>query len=57
VPFETPHNPPLPQPPFYKRGWFWGVVGGLAATAVVTGVVIAESQQSGVPATILYPTK
>jgi tetratricopeptide (TPR) repeat protein len=24
-----------PSPPFYKRGWFWGVVGGVAVVAVV----------------------
>jgi tetratricopeptide (TPR) repeat protein len=24
--------------PIYKRGWFWGVVGGAAATVLVTGV-------------------
>jgi tetratricopeptide (TPR) repeat protein len=33
---ENPATPsPEPSPPFYKRGWFWGVVGGVAVVAVV----------------------
>jgi len=36
---ETPATPsPEPSPPFYTRGWFWGVVGGVAAVAVVGGL-------------------
>lgn len=45
---------PPPQPtPFYKKGWFWGTVGGVvAAAAVVTIVVVAtgsEPAPSGPP--------
>ena len=32
----------VPKKPLYKKGWFWGVVGGVVAVgAVVAGVVIA----------------
>jgi tetratricopeptide (TPR) repeat protein len=37
--------PPRDQRPVYKKGWFWGVVGGAAAVvaaAVVVGVVVAN---------------
>jgi Tetratricopeptide repeat len=36
---ETPATPsPEPSPPFYTRGWFWGVVGGVVAVGVVGGL-------------------
>ena len=39
----SPPRVPSPQPaPFYKRWWFWAVVGGVAATAAVTGAVAAS---------------
>ena len=43
--------------PFYKKSWFWGVVGSVAAGLVITGVAVGVSQKSGLPTTILYPTK
>ncbi len=30
-----------PARPFWKRGWFWGVVGVVVAGAVTTGIVLA----------------
>lgn len=53
-PLVTPLEPPKP---FYKKGWFWGVVGGVAAGAIITGVAVGVTQKSSVPGTILYPTK
>jgi hypothetical protein len=53
-PLVTPLAPPKP---FYKKGWFWGVVGGVAAGVVITGVAVGVTQKSSVPGTILYPTK
>jgi tetratricopeptide (TPR) repeat protein len=32
-----------PRPPLYKRGWFWGVVGGTAAAVLVTGLAVGLS--------------
>jgi tetratricopeptide (TPR) repeat protein len=29
---------PPPEPPLYQKGWFWGVVGGVAAAAIAVGV-------------------
>ena len=26
--------------PVYKRAWFWGVIGGVAAAAIITGVAV-----------------
>ena len=28
-------------PPLHRRGWFWAVVGGVAAAGVATGVAVA----------------
>ena len=51
--------PPPPAPkPLYKKGWFWGVIGGVAAGVVITGVAVGvATQKNGLPTTILYPTK
>jgi len=39
---ETPPPPaPAPSEPFYKRGWFWGVVGVVVAAGVVGGLFAA----------------
>jgi tetratricopeptide (TPR) repeat protein len=38
------HEPPKPV---WKRGWFWGVIGGAVAAAVITGVAVSLSQQGG----------
>ena len=49
--------PPAPTP-FYKKGWFWGVVGGVAAGVIITGVAVGvAAQKSALPTTILYPTR
>jgi hypothetical protein len=37
---QTPAPPPAPTP-FYKKGWFWGVVGVAVAGAVVGGLYAA----------------
>ncbi len=34
--------PETHAPPFYERGWFWPVVGGIAAAIIVT-IIIVES--------------
>ncbi len=31
------------RPPVYKRGWFWGVIGGSAAVVLVTGLAVGLS--------------
>lgn len=43
--------------PFYKKPWFWGVVGGVAGAAIITGVAVGVSRSESLPATILYPSK
>jgi len=45
------------QKPFYKQPLFWGVVGGLSAAVLITGIAVGVSQSNSTPATILYPTK
>jgi hypothetical protein len=32
---------PAPPKPLYTKGWFWGVIGGVAAAGVVAGVLAA----------------
>lgn len=40
-----------PETPFYKKGWFWGTVGGVvAAGAAVTIVVLVTSSDGATPA-------
>jgi hypothetical protein len=41
--------------PVYKRGWFWGVVGGVAAAAIIGGVLgatVGSSPGKNAPATV-----
>jgi hypothetical protein len=39
---EGPAAPsPEPAPPFYKRGWFWGVVGAVVVVGVAGGLYAA----------------
>jgi hypothetical protein len=42
---EPPRTLPPERPPFYTRGWFWGIVGGVAAAALITGLAIHLSNQ------------
>lgn len=56
LPLITP-KPEAPPKPFYKTGWFWGVIGSVAAGAIITGVAVGVAQRNATPATILYPTK
>ena len=42
---EPPRTLPPERPPFYTRGWFWGIVGGVAAAALITGLAIHFSNQ------------
>jgi tetratricopeptide (TPR) repeat protein len=38
---------PAPAPkPVYKRGWFWGVIGGAAAAALITGLAVGLGTSS-----------
>lgn len=43
--------------PFYKQAWFWGVVGGVAGVAVITGVAVGAGQSNALPPDILKPSK
>jgi hypothetical protein len=53
VPPRRPPRPllfaraPEPKPPVYKRGWFWGVLGGAAATVIVTGLAVGLTVNQG----------
>ena len=50
--------PPPPPTPIYKKGWFWGVIGGVAAGVVITGVAVGvAAQKNALPTTVLYPMK
>lgn len=40
-----PTSSPEERPLFYTRGWFWGVVGGVAAVALIAGVAVALSSE------------
>jgi tetratricopeptide (TPR) repeat protein len=40
APTETVVAAPPPKKPLYKKGWFWGVIGGSIAAVVVVGVVV-----------------
>lgn len=53
----NPQPPPKQDTPFYKKGWFWGVIGGFAAGAIITGVAVGVTRREDAPATILYPVK
>lgn len=48
---------PPSNKPFYKQAWFWGVVGGVAAVGIITGVAVGAGQANAKPAEILRPTK
>lgn len=51
---------PQPVPaktPIYKQAWFWGVVGGLAGAAIITGAAVGAQRANALPADILHPTK
>jgi hypothetical protein len=39
IAIEAPPPPPPKKKPVYKRGWFWGVIGGVAGAAIVAGVL------------------
>lgn len=38
-PGGTPSDPPTPRP-WWRRGWFWGIVGTAAVGGIVTGAVL-----------------
>jgi tetratricopeptide (TPR) repeat protein len=52
-PIATAAPPEHPQKPWYKRGWVWGVVGGVAAVAVVVGVGVGVGTQPHDPSSSL----
>jgi hypothetical protein len=35
--------PPAPSPSLLRRGWFWGVVGSVAAASVATALLVSRS--------------
>ncbi|MDI1475767.1 CDC27 family protein [Polyangium sp. y55x31] len=48
---------PKPQePPFYKRGWFWGTVGGVVGVAAAVTVIVVVTRPGETPATAGPPT-
>lgn len=49
VQLELTTAKPAEKKPFYKTGWFWGTIGGVAATAVIVGVVVARPWESPSP--------
>ena len=36
----APEQPPPDHKPVYKRGWFWGVIGGLVVAGAVTAAIV-----------------
>lgn len=45
-----PPPPPKDEPakkPVYKRGWFWGLIGGLVVVGAVTAVAIVATRKPG----------
>jgi hypothetical protein len=49
--------PPPPETPVYKKPVFWGVLGGIAGVAIITGIAIGITQANSAPSTVLYPVK
>ncbi len=48
-PTQPPAEPPPPKP-IYKKGWFWAVIGGGVAAAVIVGVAVGVStRKQGLP--------
>ncbi|UQA55957.1 tetratricopeptide repeat protein [Polyangium aurulentum] len=39
--------PPPPPDPLYKRGWFWGVVGGAVAVGAAVAVTVVATRSDG----------
>lgn len=39
-----------PEKPVYKKGWFWGVIGGVAAAGLVVGLVVGLRPGENAPA-------
>lgn len=35
--------------PIYKRPWFWGVIGGVAGAAIITGVAVGVAKSREIP--------
>lgn len=57
VDLTTPSEKPPATKPFYKQAWFWGVVGGVAGVAIITGVAIGAGRSNALPPEILKPSK
>ncbi|MBL9099359.1 MAG: hypothetical protein JNL82_00290 [Myxococcales bacterium] len=46
----SPVPPPKDEPakkPVYKRGWFWGVIGGIVVVGAVTAVAVVMTREPG----------
>lgn len=41
-----------PRRPIYKRAWFWGVIGGTVAAAIIIGVSVGVTQSRQLPSGI-----
>ncbi len=49
APLLSAHETASPAPsttPVYQRGWFWGVVGGAGAAAVIVGVLVGLDRRN-----------
>jgi tetratricopeptide (TPR) repeat protein len=47
-PSKSPTSPATPEKPFYKKWWFWTIVGGGAGIILITGIAVGASR-SGPP--------
>jgi tetratricopeptide (TPR) repeat protein len=48
---------PPPKKPLYKKGWFWGVIGGTVAAAVIVGVTVGILVGRRDQAAVLNPVR
>lgn len=51
-PLQAP-LPPLKEKPIYKKAWFWGIIGGVAAAGVAIGLGVGLRPRSPIPDDII----
>jgi tetratricopeptide (TPR) repeat protein len=47
-----PPPPPPEKKPFYKKPWFWGIVGGVAAVGIGVGIGVGVARSRAIPSGI-----